>query len=82
MAVEAGVDGIMLSNHGGRQMDYAPSPIEMLPHVIDVIGHQVPLFVDGGIRRGTDVLKVRGLSVIKIGESEGLGHEINQNSSA
>lgn len=74
MAVEAGVDGIMLSNHGGRQMDYAPSPIEMLPHVIDVIGHQVPLFVDGGIRRGTDVLKVWGFSVYEIGESEGLGH--------
>ena len=49
----------MLSNHGGRQLDYAPSAVEMLPHVVDAVGHQVPIFVDGGIRRGTDVLKVR-----------------------
>ena len=49
----------MLSNHGGRQLDYAPSAVEMLPHVVDAVGHQVPIFVDGGVRRGTDVLKVR-----------------------
>ena len=53
------MDGLMLSNHGGRQLDYAPSPVEMLPHVVDAVGRgRVPIFVDGGIRRGTDVLKV------------------------
>ena len=46
------------SNHGGRQCDCVPAAVEMLPHVIDAIGHVVPLIVDGGIRRGTDVLKV------------------------
>ncbi len=47
------------SNHGGRQCDCAPSAVEMLPHVVRAIGHRLPLIVDGGIRRGTDVLKVR-----------------------
>lgn len=57
-AVDAGVDGIVLSNHGGRQLDYSPAPLDMVTAVRAAIGYRVPLLMDGGIRRGTDVLKV------------------------
>lgn len=48
----------MVSNHGGRQLDYSPSAIEMLPSVLKAVKGRIPVIVDGGIRRGTDVLKV------------------------
>ena len=57
-AVDAGVDGLVLSNHGGRQLDHSPAPLDMIASVRRAIGHRVPLLMDGGIRRGTDVLKV------------------------
>ncbi len=57
-AVDAGVDGIVLSNHGGRQLDHSPAPLDMVASVRRAIGTRVPLLMDGGIRRGTDVLKV------------------------
>ncbi len=57
-AVDAGVDGIVLSNHGGRQLDHSPAPLDMVASVRRAIGSRVPLLMDGGIRRGTDVLKV------------------------
>ncbi|PNH05554.1 Hydroxyacid oxidase, partial [Tetrabaena socialis] len=57
LAVQYGVDGIVVSNHGGRQLDYAPSGLEMLPAVVAAVRGRVPVLVDGGIRRGTDVLK-------------------------
>lgn len=57
-AVDAGVDGLVLSNHGGRQLDHCPAPLDMIASVRRAIGHRVPLLMDGGIRRGTDVLKV------------------------
>lgn len=53
-----GCANLCCSNHGGRQCDCVPAAVEMLPHVIDAIGHVVPIIVDGGFRRGTDVLKV------------------------
>ena len=56
-AVDAGVDGIVLSNHGGRQLDHSPAPLDMVASVRRAIGTRVPLLMDGGIRRGTDVLK-------------------------
>lgn len=58
-AVDAGVDGLVLSNHGGRQLDHSPAPLDMIASVRRAIGHRVPLLMDGGIRRGTDVLKVK-----------------------
>lgn len=58
LALLHGVDGIVVSNHGGRQMDYAPSALEMLPAIAAVVRGRVPLLMDGGVRRGTDVLKV------------------------
>jgi isopentenyl diphosphate isomerase/L-lactate dehydrogenase-like FMN-dependent dehydrogenase len=61
LAVEAGVDGIVVSNHGGRQLDGAPAGISVLPEVLEVVAGRVPVLVDGGVRRGTDVLKAVGL---------------------
>jgi 4-hydroxymandelate oxidase len=60
-AVERGVDAVAVSNHGGRQLDTVPATIELLPPVADAIGGTVPLLLDGGVRRGTDVLKALAL---------------------
>jgi len=55
------VDGIVVSNHGGRQLDGAPSALQMLPNVVEAVQGKVPVWVDGGIRRGTDILKALAL---------------------
>ncbi|KAM3276226.1 hypothetical protein ACQJBY_044548 [Aegilops geniculata] len=60
-AVEAGVAGVIVSNHGGRQLDYAPATISVLEEVVKAVAGAVPVLVDGGIRRGTDVLKALAL---------------------
>ncbi|MDW5312758.1 alpha-hydroxy acid oxidase [Rhizobium sp. PL01] len=57
MAARTGADAIIVSNHGGRQLDGAPSSISMLPKIVDTVGHQIEVHVDGGIRSGQDVLK-------------------------
>jgi len=54
--VDAGVDGIWISNHGGRQLDRAPAPIDMLPAIRAVVGGRTTLMIDGGIRRGSDIV--------------------------
>ncbi|MGJ7486123.1 alpha-hydroxy acid oxidase [Variovorax sp. LT2P21] len=56
-----GVDGVILSNHGGRQLESAPSPLEILPEVVDAVGSGLDVLVDGGIRRGSDIAKARAL---------------------
>jgi L-lactate dehydrogenase (cytochrome) len=56
-AVENGADAVIVSNHGGRQLDGAPSTIRVLPEILDAIGHRTEVFLDGGIRSGQDVLK-------------------------
>jgi isopentenyl diphosphate isomerase/L-lactate dehydrogenase-like FMN-dependent dehydrogenase len=56
LAVAAGADGIVVSNHGGRQLDRAPSGIAALPEIAEAVAGRVPVLVDGGVRRGTDVL--------------------------
>ncbi|KAG2450066.1 hypothetical protein HYH02_000170 [Chlamydomonas schloesseri] len=64
LAVKYGVDGIVVSNHGGRQLDYAPSGLQMLPAVVAAVrgcGSSIPVLVDGGVRRGTDVIKALAL---------------------
>ena len=66
-AVDAGVDGLVLSNHGGRQLDHSPAPLDMIASVRRAIGHRVPLLMDGGIRRGTDVLKVGVTNLLTLG---------------
>jgi (S)-2-hydroxy-acid oxidase len=61
LAVEHGVDGIIVSNHGGRQLDGVPATCEVLPDIIDVVADKIEVLVDGGVRRGTDVLKALAL---------------------
>lgn len=61
LARRYGVDGVVLSNHGGRQLESAPSPLEILPAVVDAVGDKLDIFVDGGIRRGDDIVKARAL---------------------
>jgi 4-hydroxymandelate oxidase len=59
--VEHGVKAIVVSNHGGRQLDTAPATCEVLPHVVEAVGDRGEIYVDGGIRRGSDVLKAIAL---------------------
>jgi isopentenyl diphosphate isomerase/L-lactate dehydrogenase-like FMN-dependent dehydrogenase len=61
LAVQAGVDGIVVSNHAGRQLDTVLAGIDALPEVVDEVGDAVEVYVDGGVRRGTDVLKALAL---------------------
>ena len=60
-AVERGVDGLIVSNHGGRQLDGAPAAIDALPGVVEAVAGRAPVLVDGGIRRGADVVKALAL---------------------
>ncbi|TML25656.1 MAG: L-lactate dehydrogenase, partial [Actinobacteria bacterium] len=57
-AVNAGVDGIVVSNHGGRQLDSVPSTVRALPAVVDAVGDEVEVLADGGVRTGLDVVKM------------------------
>jgi isopentenyl diphosphate isomerase/L-lactate dehydrogenase-like FMN-dependent dehydrogenase len=61
LAVEAGCDGIIVSNHGGRQVDYGPAAIAALPGVVGVVANRVPVLVDGGVRRGADIVRAKAL---------------------
>jgi 4-hydroxymandelate oxidase len=60
-AVECGVAGIIVSNHGGRQLDTAPATIGVLPEIVEAVAGRAEVLVDGGIRRGTDVVKALAL---------------------
>ncbi|MGN6102563.1 MAG: alpha-hydroxy acid oxidase [Devosia sp.] len=60
-AVAHGADAIVVSNHGGRQLDGAPSSIRVLPEILDAVGHKTEVLMDGGIRSGQDVLKALAL---------------------
>jgi 4-hydroxymandelate oxidase len=60
-AVEHGAAAVVVSNHGGRQLDTSPATIDALPRIAEAIGHRAEVFVDGGVRRGTDVLKAVAL---------------------
>ncbi len=61
LAVESGADAIIVSNHGGRQLDGAPSAISALPRVVHAVGKDIEVWVDGGIRSGQDVLRAIAL---------------------
>jgi len=79
LAIKAGVSGVIVSNHGGRNLDTVPATIDALPFVAEKVARRVPLLVDGGIRRGTDVLKALalGANAVLIGRPYvwGLGTE-------
>jgi 4-hydroxymandelate oxidase len=61
LAVEHGADGVVVSNHGGRQLDFAPATIEVLAEVVEAVGGRLPVLMDGGVRRGVDVIKALAL---------------------
>ena len=69
LAVQAGADGIVVSNHGGRQLDSSPSGLGALPEVVAQVAGRIPVLMDGGVRRGTDVVKAMalGASAVLIG---------------
>ncbi len=61
MAVERGLDAIVVSNHGGRQLDGAPGTLDALPAIVHAVAGRIPILIDGGIRRGGDVVKALAL---------------------
>ena len=71
MAADCGADGVIVSNHGGRNLDTVISPIEALPEVVDAVGKRVAVLVDSGFRRGTDVVKAlaMGAHAVQIGRA-------------
>jgi (S)-mandelate dehydrogenase len=71
LALRHGVDGIVLSNHGGRQLEAAPSGLAMLPAVFAAVGSRIEVLVDGGVRRGSDIAKARalGASAVLLGRA-------------
>ena len=85
-AAEAGVDAIVVSNHGGRVLDGCQASIEVLPEIVKAVGSSVEILIDGGFRRGTDVLKALALGAkgvlvgrpicwgLGAGGSEGVAH--------
>lgn len=88
LAVEYGADAIYVSNHGGRQLDHAPATIEVLPEIVEAVGSDAEVVVDGGFMRGTDVIKAlaMGAKAVAIGKlmvwglaaagEAGLGHTL------
>jgi len=87
-AKDEGVDGVIVSNHGGRQLDGTVSPLRVLPAVVDAVGPEYPVMMDSGIRRGTDVMKALALGAkfvfvgrpfiyaAAVGGQAGVGHAI------
>jgi isopentenyl diphosphate isomerase/L-lactate dehydrogenase-like FMN-dependent dehydrogenase len=67
LCLEHGIDGIVVSNHGGRATETGRSTIEALPEVVAAVGNRIPLFLDGGVRRGTDVFKALALGAKAVG---------------
>lgn len=61
LAIEAGADGIVVSNHGGRQLDGAMSTLDALPEIVAAVRGRIPVHIDGGIRRGSDIFKALAL---------------------
>jgi isopentenyl diphosphate isomerase/L-lactate dehydrogenase-like FMN-dependent dehydrogenase len=61
LAARYGADGVFVSNHGGRQLDGAPSPMEILPQIVEAVGGRLAIMVDSGFRRGTDIVKALAL---------------------
>jgi len=86
LAVDAGVHALMVSNHGGRQLDTVPAAVGLLPAIADAVDGSLPLMLDGGIRRGTDVVKAIALGAravavgrpvfwgLAVGGEEGVAH--------
>jgi L-lactate dehydrogenase (cytochrome) len=69
--VDAGMDAVVISNHGGRQLDRAPIPLEQLPAIAEAIGHRAEVFIDGGVLNGADVVAAvaRGARAVMVGRA-------------
>ncbi|HLX42043.1 MAG TPA: alpha-hydroxy acid oxidase [Bryobacteraceae bacterium] len=67
LCLEHGIDGILVSNHGGRSTDSLRPTIQALPEVVSAVGNRIPVYVDGGVRRGTDVFKALALGAKAVG---------------
>ena len=74
-AVDAGAQALVVSNHGGRQLDGVPATLRILPEVVDAVGGQVEILMDGGIRRGSDIVKALclGANAVLIGRGYAYG---------
>ena len=66
IAVRRGANALQVSNHGGRQLDTIPATLELLPAIVDAVGGDVPLILDGGVRRGTDAVKALALGATAV----------------
>jgi 4-hydroxymandelate oxidase len=66
LAIKHGVDAIVVSNHGGRQLDSCPAPLDVLPEVVETVAGRIPVLMDGGVRRGTDVVKALALGAAAV----------------
>jgi len=66
LCLEHGADGIIVSNHGGRSLDYGPSTLEVLPEIVAAVGGRVPVLIDSGFRRGTDAYKALALGATAV----------------
>lgn len=75
LCVEHGVDGVYVSNHGGRQLDHGRGSIDVLPEVVEAVGGKAAVIVDGAINRGTDIVKAMalGADAVGIGRMQGYG---------
>jgi isopentenyl diphosphate isomerase/L-lactate dehydrogenase-like FMN-dependent dehydrogenase len=75
LALEAGADGVIVSNHGGRQLDGTPASVDALPGIVASAGGRIPVLMDGGVRRGTDVLKAiaLGATMVFVGKAAAWG---------
>jgi isopentenyl diphosphate isomerase/L-lactate dehydrogenase-like FMN-dependent dehydrogenase len=71
MAADCGADGVVVSNHGGRNLDGSMAPLEALPEIVDAVGKRISVLVDGGFRRGSDIVKALalGADAVLIGRS-------------
>jgi isopentenyl diphosphate isomerase/L-lactate dehydrogenase-like FMN-dependent dehydrogenase len=71
LAIEHGADAIIVSNHGGRSMDYGPSTLEVLPEIVAAVNGRIPIVFDSGIRRGTDMFKALaiGANAVMLGRT-------------
>ena len=66
LALDHGVSALLVSNHGGRQLDTVPAAVDLLPDIVAAVGGAVPVLLDGGVRRGTDVLKALALGAAAV----------------
>jgi (S)-mandelate dehydrogenase len=66
LAAEHGADAVVVSNHGGRNLDSSPATLDVLPDIVNAVGHRLTVLLDGGIRRGSDIVKARALGATAV----------------